>query len=254
MKLEGRPVKALAICGVIVVVVLILALIARCSDPSTLNDAPPPSGPTGADAVGAAAAAESSVSQWAGEQASTAALVWLDDNTAVVTISVDGGEFVDTTVSRSPEGWDVAMPPQPSPGPPEGRPSPVYDQVPPGAQTDDRWLTAVGFLEAWLGDESTSRWTLTTYRPEPPAELFAEWRVVGGSAPVSAPGSQGAVQVFALDFEGVTAHRHELAASGDVDSIGGEVARPYRVWLSLMLDQTGRWAVSQVSHRPPPTR
>lgn len=254
MKLEGRPVKALLVAAAIAVIVALLALVARCSDPSTLNNAPPPAGPTGADAVGAAAAAEASVSQWAGEQASTAALSWLDDNTAIVTVSVSGGEFVDTTASRSPEGWDVAMPPRPSPGPPEGRPSAVYDQVPPGAQGDERWQTAVGFLEAWLADDSTSRWTLTTYRPEPPAELFAEWRVVGGSPPIPAPGSQGAVQVFAVDFEGVTAHRLDLGVAGDADLIGGEAARPYRVWLALMLDQTGRWAVAQVSHRPPPAQ
>ena len=250
MKAEGKPVKALAVAAGVLLIALVLALVARCSEPSTLNDAAPVTRPSGSDAVSAAAAAEAAGEQWGGGPARTAAIAWLDDNTAVVTVAVAGGELVDITTVRSPVGWDVSMPPQPSPGPPEGRPSPVYDSIQPGAEGDERWQTAIGFLDAWLTGAATGRWTLTTYAPDPPAAAFVEWRPVGGSTPIAAPGSEGSIQVFAVDFEAVTASRQETHTAGDLD--GNLLWLRYRAWLALELDQTGRWAVSRVSHRPPP--
>ncbi len=150
-------------------------------------------------------------------------------------------EHVHITVVRRRNRWLAQTPPQPAPTLTTPTP-PQLTGIPPKAQTDERWLTAVGFLQAWLQAADTSRWTTTRYTPTPPAHTYTNIQITTGSTPTQAPNTPD-TQIFAIQY---TATRTIETNTPNPNP------RSYRIWLALQKDPTGRWAVTQITHRPPP--
>ena len=224
------PKAVMAVAGVLVFLLVVVG-VARCSAPSTLRTG---SADSGTDAVNAAAAGVSAVRVWAGTDAELAALSWLDADTAMVTARLAGGEHVVAATVRSEAGWGVPYPPPPAPAPSAAGWVTLPAEKLAAAEGDDRWEVAAGFLDAWLTGEPTERWTATSFTADPPSVAYSSWEPVGVDGPFEMPGS--AIEVVAVDFE---------AAAGD----GGE--RLYRAYVAVAADATGRWTVNAVAHRPP---
>lgn len=228
--------RAITATAVLLAIALAAVIAARCSSPSRVVTAPA-EGLSVRDAsapVNAAAVARARIGEWAGHSVALAAIEWLDDDTAVVTAALAGGEHVAATVVHTPRGWQV-------PWPPTGAAAPqtvdfeTFATIPPAAAGDERWQTAVGFLEAWLAGDDPWRWTHAGFRPDPPSVAYGEWAITGAGQPLAV--ADAPIAVLPIDVS---------AAGGD------GVSRQYRYWVAVRAGADGQLGVAALAHRPPP--
>lgn len=229
--------RAVTIAAAIGVVVLVAVFAARCSEPSTVVKG----GEVGAVSIedvaaptNAAAAAQNALDAWAAHRVTVVSLRWLDSDTAVVSAALDDGEHVAVTVVNTRAGWQAPWPPTPisATKPVEVG---VFEDVPQGADADERWQTAMGFLEAWLAGDDTWRWAAAGFDPDPPSVAYSSWAVTGAGQPVPVPGAM--IAVLPIDVEA---------------SANGGPARQYRFWVAVAADSDGQIGVTALANRPPP--
>ena len=223
--------QGLAVLAALVVLVAVVLVLARCSTPSTINTATAPG--AGRDSLNATAAAVAAVVQWADEAADLVRVRWLDPDTAVTTVRLASGEHVTATSVRTQHGWSVPAPPSPAAAPPD----PNWADLPRdnlvAARDDPRWQVTQGFLDAWLAQQSTQRWTTADFEAPPLSVKYDRWEFTGLGMPVAAPRTN--VEVIPVDFEATSAG----------------TTRGYRVFVGVVADPTSRLSVSAVGHRSP---
>ena len=223
--------RALAVLAALVALVAVVLVLSRCSAPSTINTAA--AAGTGSDSLNAAAAGLAAVAGWAGEPADVVRVRWLDPDTAVTTVRLNGGEHLAVTSVRTERGWAVPAPPSPTAAPPE----PMWAGLPRdnlvAARDDPRWLVTQGFLDAWLAGESTGRWTAVDFEAPPLSVAYDSWEFTGLGTPQAVPGTS--IEVISVDFEATSA----------------ETTRTYRVFVAVVADATSRLTVNTVGYRSP---
>ncbi len=219
--------------GIAAAVMLLIMLAARCSAPSTINTG----GPAGADIdnINAAAAGVAALTDWASQPAQMLSLRRLAGGQAVITARV-GGETVSIPVVPGPEGtWNAPYPPRPA-APGEGNGRETLSAPPAAAEEDERWITAAGFIDAWLTGQPTDRWTLVDYTPPQPGDVY-EYEITGTDSPRPVPDTPLIV---------VTVEYAARPRGAD------HPPRPYRLYLGLAQDNAGRWVVAALGDLPPP--
>lgn len=228
--------RAVTAIAVLLVIALAAVIAARCSSPSRVVTAPA-EGLSLEDAsapLNAAAVAQARLGEWAGHSVALAGVEWLDDETAVVTAALAGGEHVAATVVRTPQGWQMPWPPTAVAAPPTADIE-TFGAIPPAAAGDERWQTAVGFLEAWLAGDDPWRWTHAGFRPDPPAVAYSEWSITGAGQPLAV--ADAPIAVLPIDVSAVA---------------GDGVSRQYRYWVAVRAGSDGQFGVAALAHRPPP--
>ena len=223
--------RALAVLAALAALVVVVLMLSRCSTPSTINTAA--AAGTGNDSLNAAAAGLAAVVGWAGEPADVVQLRWLDPDTAVTTVRLNGGEHVAVTSVRTQHGWAVPAPPSPTVASPDPKWAglPVDNLV--AARDDPRWLVTQGFLDAWLAGEPTERWTAVDFEAPPLSVKYASWEFTGLGTAQAVPGTS--IEVISVDFEATSA----------------ETTRTYRIFVAVVADPTSRLTVNAVGHRSP---
>ena len=224
--------KALAVLTGLLVLLVVVVVLSRCSSPSTINTGD--STRAGDDALNAAAAGQAAVMQWASEAADVVRLRWLDPDTAVTTARLNSGEHVTVTAVRAPDGWAVIAPPSPATAEPETVWPNLSAENLALARDDQRWRVAEGFLAAWLTGEPTERWTAVGYDAPVLSVRYHNWQVTGLGMPMEVAGTS--IEVVPVDYEATT----------------GNTTRTYRAYVAVVEDSTGRWTINAVGHRPPP--
>ena len=223
--------RALAVLAALVALVVVVLALSRCSTPSTINTAAAVG--AGSDSVNAAGAGLAAVAGWAGEPAELVRVRWLDTDTAVTTVRLNGGEHVAVTSVRTERGWTVPAPPSPA----AALPDPKWAGLPAGnlvaARDDPRWLVTQGFLDAWLAAESTERWTAVDFEAPPLSVTYDSWELTGLGTPQAVTGTS--IEVIPVDFEATSAG----------------ATRDYRVFVAVVADPTNRLTVNAVGHRSP---
>jgi len=111
----------------------------------------------------------------------------------------------------------------------------TFEDVPREAGEDERWQTAMGFLEAWLAGEDTWRWAAAGFDPDPPSVVYSSWAVTGAGQPMPVPGAL--IAVLPIDVEA---------------SVDGGPMRQYRFWVAVAADADGQIGVTALANRPPP--
>ncbi|MCY3642169.1 MAG: hypothetical protein OXG41_01200 [Acidimicrobiaceae bacterium] len=223
--------RALAVLAALVALVVVVVVLSRCSTPSTINTAA--AAGTGSDSLNAAAAGLAAVVGWAGEPADVVRVRWLDPDTAVTTVRLNGGEHVAVTSVHTERGWTVPAPPSPTAAPPHPKwEGPPKDNLT-AARDDPRWLVTQGFLDAWLAGESTERWTAVNFEAPPLSVAYDSWEFTGLGTPQAVTGT--AIEVIPVDFEATSA----------------DTTRTYRIFVAVVADPTSRLTVNAVGHRSP---
>ena len=226
--------KALTVAAAVTAGLVLAVGLAKCSSPSTIHTG----GATGSgtDPLNAAGAGLAVVARWTDGPADLVALRWLDADTAVVTARLDGGEHVTVTAQRNAHGWDVPAPPSPAPAPggPDWAMLPVEKLA--KASDDPRWDVTRGFLDAWLAQQSTERWTAVGFDAPSLSVTYDNWEYTGVGGPSAVPGT--GIEVVPVDFEATT------------NGTNG-ATRTYRAFVAVVADPTGRWTVNAVGHRRP---
>jgi len=221
----------LAVLAALVALVVVVLVLSRCSTPSTINTAT--AAGAGSDSLNAAAAGLAAAAAWAGEPADVVRVRWLDPDTAVTTVRLNGGEHVAVTSVRTERGWVVPAPPSPT----AALPDPKWAGLPKdnlvAARGDPRWLVTQGFLDAWLAGESTDRWTAVNFEAPPLSVTYDSWEFTGLGTPQTVPGTS--IKVIPVDFEATST----------------ETTRTYRIFVAVVADATSRLTVNAVGHRSP---
>ena len=223
--------RALTTLGVVVAVLALVMVLARCSSPSTINTGS--AATSDGDALNAAGAGLAAVTRWADGPADLVRVRWLDPDAAVVTARLASGEHVTVTAERQAAGWAVPAPPAPATAEHAADWAALSAENLVRAREDQRWKVTAGFLAAWLASEPTERWTAVNYDAPPLSVRYDSWEVTGLATPVVAPGTS--VEVVSVDFEATTEG----------------TTRGYRAFVGVTVDPAGRWTVSAVGHRPP---
>lgn len=219
--------------GIAAAVMLLIMLAARCSAPSVINTGDPAGADTGN--VNAAAAGIAALTEWAGEPAQLLSLRWLAGGQAVITGRV-GAETVSIPVVPGGRGtWNAPYPPRPA-APGEGTGRETLPAPSAAAEGDERWITAAGFLGAWLTGHPTDRWTNVNYTPPPPGAVY-EYEITGTASPRPVPNTP--LIVVPVEY---TARPRGT----------GHPPRLYRLYLGLAQDNAGRWVVATLGDLPPP--
>ncbi|MDE0353853.1 MAG: hypothetical protein OXM57_14315 [bacterium] len=226
-----RVLRAVAISVVVLIGVLAFA---RCSSPSTIT-----TGLAGGDAstINAAAIAMAHLTAWQQETPTLVQVRQLGAHSVVVTARYPTtGEHVEITAEHNGTTWHTPYPPRPAAAPA----TQDWPQLPtpdPVTAEDARWATATGFLRAWLTGQPTDRWTSTKYQAQPLPVKYSNYEITGALNPMPVPNSP--VQVITIEY----------TASPDTDL--NSRPRPYRTYIAVHKDQTGRWTVTAVAYQPP---
>lgn len=223
--------RAVVVLAALVALVAVVLVLSRCSTPSTINTGTAIG--AGSDSFNAAGAGLAAVVGWAGEPADVVRVRWLDPDTAVTTVRLAGGEHVAVTTVRTEGGWAVPAPPSPTAEPPDPKWAGLPRDNLAAAHDDPRWLVTQGFLDAWLAQESTERWTAVDFEAPPLSVKYDRWEFTGLGMPLVVPGTS--IEVIPVDFEATSAG----------------AKRTYRVFVAVVADPTSRLTVNAVGHRSP---
>ena len=165
-------------------------------------------------------------------------------DTAVVAVSIEGiGSEMVTVTPAMAQRWYTAQPRGERKGPVMGldiedcaaqaavTALPVENLT--EARDDPRWDVTRGFLDAWLAQQSTERWTAVAFDAPSLSVVYDSWKFTGVGGPAAVPGT--GIEVVPVDFE--------ATADG--------ATRSYRAFVAVVADPTGRWTVNAVGHRHP---
>ncbi len=222
--------------GILIVLLGLGMLIARCSRPATLQTPVDPS----VD-INAAAAGIDAIALWDSPTSRRPLLLSLrvnpvDPQARVVTARLEGGEVVQIAVEADPRTgrWTAQSRPQPAPVPDGADRFLAEPMDNGGARSDDPDFDAFSAAWRWLQAHLTGDTTLSgilaspRFSPHPPSVTYTDVAIDGATLPIEFA-SLG-ISVFGIDYR-------------TVDEDGRQ--RSWRSWVAVR-DSAGEWIVEGV--------